>query len=228
MKCCKKENNYDLMSFGRAAAAVVGDGGAVKVPPAAACHKAAKWLRQIAEGNSLGAAAQKRARREGDARGSVAGLRNTEPCSPLRFPCLAVRRERKGGASLLVFAPRQGRETVGEEMLRAARPAVPPPHPLFLGHAFVQWHQMSRGWRKSTATMLLRNKRPLLRWSMEGVSGGRVRCTCKFGAGGQARLAGGPAAACRKRKRKGKTYPFVFPFVQMYFPYGFAFFTENE
>ena len=38
------------------------------------------------EGQSFGATAQKRARREGDARGSVAGLRNTERSSPLRFP----------------------------------------------------------------------------------------------------------------------------------------------
>ena len=47
------------------------------------------------EGQSFGAMAQKRARREGDARGSVAGLRNTERSSPLRFPSQAARRERK-------------------------------------------------------------------------------------------------------------------------------------
>ena len=47
------------------------------------------------EGQSFGATAQKRARREGDARGSVAGLRNTERSSPLRFPSQAARRERK-------------------------------------------------------------------------------------------------------------------------------------
>ena len=47
------------------------------------------------EGQSFGAMAQKRARREGDARGSVAGLRNTERSSPLRFPSQAARRKRK-------------------------------------------------------------------------------------------------------------------------------------
>ena len=54
------------------------------------------------EGQSFGATAQKRARREGDARGSVAGLRNTERSSPLWFLGLAARRERKEKKAVLL------------------------------------------------------------------------------------------------------------------------------